>query len=119
MTERIKHFLIVFDHAAGELEELVEFGENGDAAVEAYSAKEKELRDRATVEIVLIGSDSLDTVKLTHANYFDGSVVVSKYLAGISGPVRSTPRTQRSKVTRSQSRIPPTRGPAAGKPPRR
>lgn len=35
------------------------------------------------MEIVLIGSDSLSTVKLTHANYFDGSVAVSKYLEGI------------------------------------
>jgi hypothetical protein len=119
MSERIKHFLIVFDHTAGELESLFEFGENGDAAVEAYSAKEKELKDRESVEIVLIGSDSLDTVKLTHANYFDGRVAVSKYLAGISTPLRSAPRTQRSSVTRPQSRIPPSGGAAAGKPRRR
>ena len=31
------------------------------------------------MEIVLIGSDSLETVRLTHANYFDGSAKVSKY----------------------------------------
>lgn len=36
------------------------------------------------MEIVLIGSDSVDTVKLTHANYFDGSAAVSEYLAGIN-----------------------------------
>jgi hypothetical protein len=36
------------------------------------------------MEIVLIGSDSLDTVKLTHANYFDGSVAISKYLVGVA-----------------------------------
>lgn len=35
------------------------------------------------MEIVLVGSDSIETVKLTHANYLDGSVSVSKYLAGI------------------------------------
>ena len=35
------------------------------------------------IDIVLVGSDSLATVKLTHANYFDGSVAVSTYLAGI------------------------------------
>jgi hypothetical protein len=34
-------------------------------------------------ELVLIGSDSLETVKITHANYFDGTVAVSKYFAGI------------------------------------
>ena len=81
MTERIRHFLIVFDHSAGRLAEpVIEFGEDSDAAVAAYSAKEKEIGDRPTIEIVLIGSDSLETVKLTHANYFDGSAKVSKYL---------------------------------------
>jgi hypothetical protein len=80
LTDQIKHFLLVFDHAAGKLEELVEFGEDSDAAVAAYSEKEKELQGRDLVEIVLIGSDSLDTVKLTHANYFDGRVAGSKYL---------------------------------------
>ncbi|HYM96704.1 MAG TPA: hypothetical protein VET26_05355 [Candidatus Sulfotelmatobacter sp.] len=83
MVKPIKHFLIVFDHAAGRLEEVVEFGEDSAAAVAAYSAKEKELQDRDQMEIVLIGSDSRATVELTHANYFDGTVAVSKYLAGI------------------------------------
>ncbi len=83
MTKPIKHFLIVFDHKAGKLEELVEFGENSQAAVAAYSAKEKELQGRELMEIVLIGSDSRKTVELTHANYFDGTVAVSKYLVGI------------------------------------
>jgi hypothetical protein len=35
------------------------------------------------MEIVLIGSDSLETVMLTHANYFDGTASVSKYLVGL------------------------------------
>jgi len=83
MTKGIQHFLIVFDHKDGELRELVEFGEDSERAVAAYSAKERELKGRDLIEIVLIGSDSLDTVKLTHANYFDGSVAVSKYLAGL------------------------------------
>lgn len=81
--ERIQHFLIVFNHQRGEIADLREFGYDSDAAVAAYSAKEHELRDSRDMEIVLIGSDSLETVKLTHANYFDGSVAVSKYLAGI------------------------------------
>lgn len=79
----IKHFLLVFDHEKGELAGVKEFGHNSRAAVAAYTAKEKELRDRRWMEIVLIGSDSLETIKLTHANYFDGSAAVSKYLVGI------------------------------------
>lgn len=83
MTERIQHFLLVFDHQQGTLIETQEFGEDADAAVTAYAAKEAEYGDRKLVEIVLVGSDSIDTVRLTHANYFDGTVSVSKYLAGI------------------------------------
>jgi hypothetical protein len=49
-----------------------------------YARLEREHLNRADgVEIVLIGSDSLETVKVTHANYFDGTVAVSKYFAGI------------------------------------
>ena len=83
MTERIQHFLLVFDHEQGHLIEIADFGENADAAVAAYAAKEAQYGDQKLIEIVLVGSDSIETVKLTHANYFDGSVSVSKYLAGI------------------------------------
>lgn len=76
------HFLLVFDHRAGELLAVKEF-ENADEAVAAYSAKEREFETRPDIEIVLIGSESIETVKLTHANYFDGSVATSKYLTGI------------------------------------
>lgn len=84
-NHQIKHFLIVFDHAKGRLEDVLEFETDGKAAVAAYSAKEKELQGRKHMEIVLIGSDSLETVQQTHANYFDGSVaaVGSKYLVGV------------------------------------
>lgn len=75
----IKHFLLIFDHDEGKLVDTVEFGADGVRAVEAYSAKESEFKDRPRMEIVLIGSDSLDTVRLTHANYFDGTAKVSKY----------------------------------------
>lgn len=53
----------------------------------AYAEKEREIGElghASAIEIVLIGSDSLDTVRLTHANYFDGSAAAaSKYLSGI------------------------------------
>jgi hypothetical protein len=75
----VHHFLIVFDHSAGKLVELIEFGADAARAVEEYAAKEQELTDRPRMEIVLIGSDSLETVRSTHANYFDDSPVDSKY----------------------------------------
>jgi hypothetical protein len=80
---RIQHFLLVFDHAAGKLVETTKFGDNGEKAVQAYSEKERQYQDQRNMEIVLIGSDSLETVMLTHANYFDGTVAVSKYLVGL------------------------------------
>lgn len=83
MTEQIQHFLLVFDHRAGRLIRTEEFGEDADRALAAYAETEALYGDRKEIEVVLIGSDSFETVKRTHANYFDGSVAVSKYLAGI------------------------------------
>lgn len=76
------HFLLVFDHSKGELAHMEQF-RDADEAVAAYSAKEHECAGVEGIEIVLIGSDSLETVELTHANYFDGSVALSKYFADI------------------------------------
>lgn len=83
MTEHIQHFLLVFDHEVGHLIETIEFGQDGDAAVDAYGSKEAEYADRTRVEVVLLGSDSLETVKVTHANYFGGNSLADKHLTGI------------------------------------
>jgi hypothetical protein len=83
MSDRIQHFLLVFDHVVGHLIHTESYGEDADAALVAYSATEAEYGDRQNIEVVLIGSDSFETVKRTHANYFDGTVSVSKYLTGI------------------------------------
>ncbi len=83
MTQPLQHFLLVFDHAAGRLIDMVPFESDGDAAVRAYAEKEKAYRDAEQIEIVLIGSDSYETVQLTHANYFDGTVSVSKYFVDV------------------------------------
>jgi hypothetical protein len=83
MSGSIHHFLLVFDHSEGRLVEQVDFGTDGPKAVRKYSEKEEEYRDRKDIEIVLVGSDSIETVKLTHANYFDHTIALSKYLQGI------------------------------------
>ncbi len=79
----IKNFLLVFDHEQGKLVEEREFGTDVESAMRAYADTERAYRNNNRVEVVLIGSDSLDTVKITHANYFDGTVAVSRFLAGI------------------------------------
>lgn len=79
----IHHFLLVFDHAKASLITERDFGSDSQAALAAYAQCEREHHDNNLIEIVLIGSDSIETVRLTHANYFDGTATVSKYLAGL------------------------------------
>ena len=81
--DRIQHFLLVFDQEQGKLIETQEFGEDSDAAVVAYASKEAQFGDQKRVEIALVGSDPLETVPLTHANYFHGSARLSQYLPAI------------------------------------
>ena len=83
MPDRIQQFLLVFDRKVGHLIRTEEYGEDAERAVAAYAETEAIYCDRRDIEVVLIGSDSFETVKRTHANYFDLSVGVSKYLAGI------------------------------------
>lgn len=72
MDASIKHFLLVFDHGQDKLVDVVEFGTNIKAAMARYDQLEKECRSNHAIDIVLVGSDSIETVKVTHSNYFDG-----------------------------------------------
>jgi hypothetical protein len=82
MTGKLAYFLLVFDHGQGHLVYQEEFHDST-KAVEAYFAMEEQHRDDRNVETVLIGSDSIETVRITHANYFDGTVATSRFLVGI------------------------------------
>jgi len=66
------HFLLVYDHAAGRLREELTF-RNPEEAVAAYAAMEQKHRTEPRVEIVLVGADSIETVRQTHAHYFEVS----------------------------------------------
>jgi hypothetical protein len=79
----IQHFLLFFDHQKGQLIREESFGADGQRALDAYQVMEMEHRYDRHIDIVLIGSDSLETVKLTHANYYTGAAAVSKYLIGL------------------------------------
>lgn len=65
----IRHFLVVYDLSLG-MARVKEFGTDYDAALEAYAAAEDDFANRDTHDIVLIGADSLDTIKRTHSSYF-------------------------------------------------
>jgi hypothetical protein len=65
----IKHFLVVYDLAAGKAI-VREFGTDYDAALAAYAEAEEDSTNRGVYDIVLIGADSLETIKRTHSSYF-------------------------------------------------
>ncbi len=79
----IQHFILVFDHTKGRLVDEKHFGVDSQAAVTCYSELEKKFREQKNMDIVLVGSDSIETVKVTHANYYDGTAAISKYLMGV------------------------------------
>ncbi len=69
----INHFLIIYNVRERELQEFIEFGSDVDKASEAYVQTERdysERDDRDDFEIVLLGSDSRETLELTHQRYF-------------------------------------------------
>jgi hypothetical protein len=80
------HFLLVYDRDRQQLVFKKAY-ENPSEAVHAYEAMEEKHRDRDNMEIVLVGADSIETVMLTHGNYFasepGGEASASPYLAGV------------------------------------
>jgi hypothetical protein len=76
----LSQFLIVFDHDRGALRQDVTIFVDPAKALSAYDAAERHFAEQAQIEVVLIGSDSLDTVRRTHANYFDGTDALERLL---------------------------------------
>lgn len=68
------HVLLAYDHDQRKLVHQEEFANSKDAT-SAYLAMEKKYRNRKRLEIVLIGSDSIETIKVTHSNYFGYGVL--------------------------------------------
>lgn len=73
MSDALKQFLLVYDRKADDLVECTEYGTDNEDAVCAYRATEQRYRKEPWMDIVLIGSDSLETVKKTHSTYFPGA----------------------------------------------
>jgi hypothetical protein len=67
-VDEIRHFLVIYDVRAGKAT-VTEF-EDYDDAVAAYEKIEKSNLGRDDLDIVLLGADSLDTIKRTHSSYF-------------------------------------------------
>lgn len=78
------HFLLVYDHGRQRLLEQKAFTDALKAAA-AYAAAEKQHRNDRDLEIVLVGADSIETIKQTHGHYFMETLTEagSRYLAGV------------------------------------
>ncbi len=73
------HFLLVYDLNRRELLEQEPYDDAEEAAA-AYADAEAKYRGRDDLEVVLVGADSIETIRRTHAHYFDKSGTVSPYL---------------------------------------
>lgn len=80
----LHHYLLVYNITLGRLVETVEF-RDAKAAAARYEELEREYAGRGEFEIVLVGADSLDTIKRTHGQYFSGHTApaASPYLTGV------------------------------------
>lgn len=81
-------FLIVFDHDARKQIGLEEF-RNTAEALKAYGEREEQYRGNPRVEVVLLGADSIEAIKVTHSNYFEDTAdAVGNLLASLGiGPI--------------------------------
>ena len=76
-------FLLTFDHDARKLISLDEF-RNTAQALKAYSEREEQYRNNSRVEVVLLGADSIDAIKVTHSNYFEDAFTSLAASLGLS-----------------------------------
>lgn len=79
------HFLLVYDLAQQRLLDQREFV-NPAVAAAAYTELERKHHEDPNLEIVLVGADSIETIRMTHGNYFDSGADAdaSPYLAAVS-----------------------------------
>lgn len=66
----VLHFLVIYDIRAAKAD-LVQFGTDYEAALDAYNRAEEDHRDDPNTEVVLLGSDSVETLERTHSSYFE------------------------------------------------
>jgi hypothetical protein len=75
------HFLLVYSYDEQTLVRQDEFTDPREATA-AYSKAEREFSGQTNFEIVLVGSDSIETVMKTHGHYFrsETSSIFSDFL---------------------------------------
>ena len=79
----LRYFLLIYSRLHGRLETVQTFDDQDDAS-RAYTAAERAAQGNDDLEIVLIGADSLDTIRQTHGQYFDAPEDGSEYLRPVA-----------------------------------
>lgn len=67
--EDIRHFLVIYDIRARHA--TVKEYSDYEQALRDYDGLEKKYLDSDVFDIVLLGADSLETIKRTHSSYFE------------------------------------------------
>ncbi len=68
-TGPTNYFLLIYNLATRAVE-IEEWHADDVGAAARYTEREREFQDDENIEVVLVGADSLDTVKVTHSHYF-------------------------------------------------
>jgi hypothetical protein len=84
MTAEDRLFLIVFDRES-DSSEVRDLGHDVDSAIETYNEVEHEYARRDDVEVALVGSQSLETLRSTHSSYFPDRDGLAAILASVRG----------------------------------
>ena len=88
-----RYFILIYDIPSRQLE-VHEFEERYEDAVEAYGHFESEHRKDRSIEVVLVGADSIETIHKTHSHYFaeHADDLFRQFLDGATGvPDREQP----------------------------
>jgi hypothetical protein len=80
-----KHFLIVYDKTRHKLMRCTEYTseQSGQLALADRFTLERVFQRMPWMEVVVLGADSLDTIKRTHSRYFTGSTATCENRQGM------------------------------------
>ena len=63
------YFLLTYDRSKLRLIDIERY-QDGDKAVDLYGERERQYADQPHMEVVLLGADSEEAIRATHATYF-------------------------------------------------
>lgn len=69
---KLVHFILIFNRLSGQLIKN-ELFDDANMAADQLSIDEHRYADDENIEVLLISSDSVDTLKKTHGHYFTGA----------------------------------------------